>query len=172
MKPTIDLGCGSVPTGDINLDRYMGYSPHHQGSIEATQYNLFIQGDVSRLPLKDKSVSRSKLSHVLEHVDNPLQVLRELARITDGLVIITVPNNRILEEEHPQHLFTWSRSSLLALVKRAGLTPVKTAYYSRPNWRPHLRRRLKVFRVPWIGSILLRLLAPYIELELQVVARS
>ncbi len=171
LRPTIDLGCGSVPTGEVNLDLFLGFSPHHQGEIEASKYRLFVQGDVTRLPFRDKSLGRSKLSHVLEHVDNPLQVLREVVRITQDLVIITVPNHRILEEEHPAHLYSWSRSSLLGLVKRAGLTPVKVAYYSRPNWRPHLRRRLKVFKTPLIGSFILRLLGPYLELELQVVAR-
>jgi len=51
----------------------------------------FVQGDAHNLPFKDKSFDVSIMAEILEHVDDPVQCLKEARRVSDKIVI-TVPN--------------------------------------------------------------------------------
>lgn len=166
-----DLGCGSVPSGDINLDLFIGFTPHHRASITPMRqgYKMFIRGDVQELPFRDKSLRETKLSHVLEHTEKPLQVLQELNRITRERVLVLVPNNP-LKDEHPQHLYSWSRDSLKALAERAGLKVKNIYFFSRPNLGD--RQIMRLLNVPIIGPALLRWMSPWISLEIHLEAET
>ena len=72
------------------------------------------------------------LFEVIEHVPDPLGVLREAARLVNpgGLLIVSVPNRLgrprppAALDRPPHHLTRWSPDALRQAVERAGFTPV------------------------------------------------
>ncbi|TYQ16228.1 UNVERIFIED_CONTAM: Methylase involved in ubiquinone/menaquinone biosynthesis [Acetivibrio alkalicellulosi] len=55
---------------------------------------LFIKGKVEKLPFEDKSFDTVISTHNLEHIKSIHQALKELRRVTKGLLIIVVPRQR------------------------------------------------------------------------------
>jgi len=84
MKPTLNVGCGTDPWGDVRVD-IMRYSPY---SFLPTSVNVV--ADVQYLPFRSNSFSVYGCFHVLEHVSNPRAALQEVRRVSD-IVIVRVP---------------------------------------------------------------------------------
>lgn len=61
--------------------------------LDLNTFNIpnFVQGDAHNLPFKDKSFDVAILTEILEHVDDPVQCLKEARRVSNR-VVITVPN--------------------------------------------------------------------------------
>jgi len=76
---SLDVGSGHNPRGDVNVDIssiYADYSPN------------FIKVDTCYLPFRRKSFAEATCFHVIEHTKNPLLLIRELIRITNGVITI------------------------------------------------------------------------------------
>jgi len=94
------------------------------GSLEAQQY-------------PDSHFDAITMSHVIEHVHNPLRLLRECHRILKpgGYLVVVTPNAESwghklfkkawLHLDPPRHLHIFTISSLRNLVERAGFKKVK-----------------------------------------------
>lgn len=140
----VDVGCGSggsslfcakrgarVIAFDIDPqvvatinDRLKGEAP---GGFEAHV------SDANPLPLADNTASRVLCTEVLEHVDDPDQVLRELYRVgrPGALYLLTVPDalqehlqQRVAHPSYfqkPNHIRIIERTDFAAMVERAGL---------------------------------------------------
>jgi len=96
----LDAGCGP----SIQKE-YLEYSPQHAKTltgidsslpfVEATkaenigpQY-LFLAGNITEIPFKDKSFDTSIVSFVIHHVpENPQKVFEELARVTKKHIVV------------------------------------------------------------------------------------
>ncbi len=91
------------------------------------------------------------MSHVIEHLHDPVEVLKECRRILkkDGVLVILTPNIQSLGHqyfgsswqplEQPRHLNLFSTTSITRAISDAGLTPVHvwTAYdlvVVAPRW--------------------------------------
>lgn len=85
---TIDIGCG--PKNNLDL-----YNPSLREPVLAIDSNIhflherngdtkgnLILADAHHLPIKSGVADRVFLTHVLEHVNKPIQALREIERIT------------------------------------------------------------------------------------------
>jgi len=94
MSKKLNLGSGEFKKkGYINLDYYSITKPD-------------VKHDLNRLPypFKDNQFELIEADHVLEHLDNPFKVMKELHRISknNGLIIIRVPHfSRGFT--HPEH---------------------------------------------------------------------
>jgi ubiquinone/menaquinone biosynthesis C-methylase UbiE len=84
-----------------------------------------------RLPCDDGAFGLVIATHVLEHVDDPLGVLRELARMSAGLVCVEVPLEANVAARRGQamarsvaagHVQRFSRAEMRRLIAAAGLT--------------------------------------------------
>jgi len=85
------------------------------------------------------------LNHVLEHVENPRAIIKEIHRILKkkGSLIISVPNFRSLaykifeknwyQLDVPRHLFNFSDKNLKELLQKEGFKINKIRYNSRPS---------------------------------------
>lgn len=69
-------------------------------TVDIDQYDIpnFIRADAENLPIADKTFDIACLNEVLEHIPNPVQALKEAARVAKSKIIITVPN----EHEWPE----------------------------------------------------------------------
>jgi SAM-dependent methyltransferase len=81
-----------------------------------------VAADGQRLPLRDKSVDAVLLMEVLEHVPDPLGILRECARVLTpgGYLCLTVPQYHITHD-HPGDFYRYTRQGLEHLCREAGL---------------------------------------------------
>jgi ubiquinone/menaquinone biosynthesis C-methylase UbiE len=88
--------------------------------------SLYVQGDLRALPYRDSAFTTVMLLGVLEYIENPERVLRELGRVMaeKGRLIVSVPNATGLPRRWTHHAYL----PLTRLAKRALGRPVP-AYY-------------------------------------------
>lgn len=111
---TLDIGSGHDSRADVNFD-----------IVRLPEVD--VQGTMDRLPFKENSFSRITLRHVLEHAEDPIDVLTECWRICDpsGQIEITVPHGvtaRYVRD--PTHSSAFTLRSIEHFVPDSGL----------PNW--------------------------------------
>jgi SAM-dependent methyltransferase len=115
----LDIGCGSRPTGSINVDAYMP---------EPLPPN-FILASAERLPFAAKSFDVVRSRYVIEHLTEPTSFIRDCLRLARSEVEIVTDNGDWLGEIafrllgrgrifHPEHVYKWSAEYLLNLCKR------------------------------------------------------
>lgn len=151
-KRVLDLGSG---TGE-----YLEKFDQRSVGVEVSGPNLrilkskqlkVVGADVNQvLPFADVSFEAVFCSHILEHADAPICLLRESHRVLneDGILIVGLPLERSLYtllsgddyfDHHPTHLYSFSRDGLLRLLDKSGFIHVHT-FVDLP-----LVRRLKIW---------------------------
>lgn len=89
--------------------------------------------DGKQLPFEEDSFPLVLATHVLEHVDAPQELLREMRRVSAELVLVEVPLERNLAARRPAartlsreagHVQRFSRTDVTRLLSGAELTPV------------------------------------------------
>lgn len=139
----LDVGCGEMPTGDVNCDLFVKDSFHRYmgGEIKVKTVPNFVKCDANELPFRDKVFSECYCSHVLEHKGvNAVSVIKEMMRVTEGKIVIVVPHRfaclkwfRYRQHEAHDKLFSWK--TFEGLLKKLGLNPriVVSEYYLFPS---------------------------------------
>jgi 2-polyprenyl-3-methyl-5-hydroxy-6-metoxy-1,4-benzoquinol methylase len=131
------------------------------------------QGDLEDVKYKSNFFDIITLNHVLEHMDNPGESIKELRRIlkNDGTLIISLPNTNSLaykmfgknwyQLDVPRHLINYSEKSLRALLDNNKVRITKVRYNSRPNqfsvslrYMLNLKKNSFLERVVYILSII------------------
>lgn len=91
----LDIGCN-----DCSITRLLPSSYEYLGidlSISAMKegkHNQRLEGDACSLPLKDNAVDIAVCSEVIEHLEEPHSLLKEIARVLKlkGKLVISTPN--------------------------------------------------------------------------------
>ena len=116
----VDVGSGEMPYRALfpNVHEYIGVdqiSSYHPEARPA------LWADGGRLPLESGSCDAALATQVLEHVPEPAQLLREIARVLrpGGVLILTAPHIWELHEE-PHDYFRFTRYGLAHLLTGAG----------------------------------------------------
>lgn len=162
MKPsTLDVGCGHLPWGTVNVDINVGKNKHLKYDYDVKTILNFTLASATLLPFIDNCFDIVTANHLIEHLPHPLYALQELKRVSKHLVIIKVPNNKGIWKEPGLHLYSWSPDSLNNLLKleftRINIytnTPVHMIKNSTIN---RIINQLPIFKKP-IQRILSRLL--------------
>jgi SAM-dependent methyltransferase len=106
----LDVGCGTRPKGDVNVDFFQeGFNPHtgdqiRGGFMSAREIPNFVLADAQHLPFRDESFSVAFSSHTIEHVGNPLLMLQEMCRVAERKVIVRCPHRRGIGARMPHHI--------------------------------------------------------------------
>jgi SAM-dependent methyltransferase len=116
-KRVLDVGCGYKPYEPLFAPWAESYVGVDSGEHSAPD----LVGTAEHLPVEDASFDLVICSQVLEHVDDPAQVVRELARVT-------APGGRVLASTHgvhvyhpsPQDLWRWTHAGLERLFATNG----------------------------------------------------
>lgn len=103
MMFVLDIGCGS--------NKSYIFRPYSKANIfldiesPSKKIENFIVGDISHTPFRDTVFEEVYCSHVLEHINNPLDALRELIRICDGVLTVKVPHRfSKYAKKDPKHI--------------------------------------------------------------------
>ncbi len=131
--PVLDLGCAK--------GAYLGQLPQGSLGVEVSRPNLehcrqlglrIMVADLNRkLPFPSVSFPAILCSHVLEHVDAPIELLRECHRILrpGGLLVLGLPIESNLVNwlrghkyfyHHPGHLYSFSLENIDILLTKTG----------------------------------------------------
>lgn len=91
LSAKLSEGCRYLVCVDIDHDVLVDARTRLNGGRAG-----FVVADGQRLPFRDRWADISVSTHTLEHLPDPAQGLKELARITksDGRLVINVPNDR------------------------------------------------------------------------------
>ena len=132
----LDVGCGSGAVAGF-LDR-SGYrvvgvdtaEPLLRKAHERCPHVTFVVGRVARLPVGGRPFDAAGLFDVLEHLDDPEQLLRDAMQYVKpgGLVIATVPAMRSLHsviDDLSGHKRRYEPGELASLLQRTGLREVE-----------------------------------------------
>jgi len=105
----LDIGCGVVGSGDVNCDLYVNDAGHRMtgNAINTRRVKNFVSCDAQHLPFKDEAFDWVYSSHVIEHVDNPFAMLREMVRVARIRVTVRCPHRlgeRFFLKQSPYHV--------------------------------------------------------------------
>jgi SAM-dependent methyltransferase len=102
---TLDVGCGENKKGSIGIDLK-----------RSNQVDVIC--DAHQLPFVARAFDTVYCSHVLEHCNNPYQVLAEIKRVTKSKAIIKVPNLGVWDVLDNAHMYSWSKYGFEKILKR------------------------------------------------------
>lgn len=79
----LDVGGGDSPhyRANIVVDKFATDNTHRSGDIKVLKSQKFIEADGEQLPFKDNEFDYVICKQVLEHVEHPLQFVKEQARV-------------------------------------------------------------------------------------------
>lgn len=143
MGKSLDIGTGTgeylekFPAGSIGLD----VSDENVRIIEEKKLEV-VKSDINQgLPFEERYFETVFCSHVIEHVDSPLNLLREAHRVlkSRGHIILAVPLEKTLArlfrdkyfKDHPGHLYGLSVECVEKLFEMTGFKCV-AKYYNFP----------------------------------------
>jgi ubiquinone/menaquinone biosynthesis C-methylase UbiE len=181
---TLDVGCGDVPKGNVNLDLfYYGKGDN------------FVFGEAHHLPFKNETFVKVYCKHCLEHLENPLVFFGEAKRILrkGGVLECVYPTDTLLTKKtihnllnlHWSSAFKWKRKvtgadkinygghkwqlpdgRVLKLLKKAGFEKVQFERISFPTLRIDSDRKKKRWKT------LVNACLPRLQIETRFVAKS
>jgi ubiquinone/menaquinone biosynthesis C-methylase UbiE len=121
---SLDVGCGDVPKGDVNLDLFY----FEKGK------NLII-GEAHHLPFKDETFTKVYSKHSLEHLESPLLFFKEAKRILKkgGVLECIYPTDTMLTKKTIHNLINLKWSS--AFKWRRKVTGADKINYGGHKWQ-------------------------------------
>ena len=131
----LDVGCGDVPKGDVNLDLfYYGRGKN------------FVFGEAHHLPFKDETFIKVYSKHCLEHLESPLTFFKEAKRILEkeGTLECIYPTDTMLTKKTIHNLFNLHWSSAFKWKRK--LTGADKINYGGHKWQLPDDRILKLLQ--------------------------
>lgn len=122
-KLVIDIGSGDKPfwRADVFYDNLaFGDIQRVTQSKTIEDVGYFVNGDISKMPFKDRAFDLSFCNHLLEHVERPDIAINEIVRISKGGYIES-PNGIIeMIRPHPAHLwFMFFNNGKLVFIRKS-----------------------------------------------------
>jgi len=164
IKLGLDVGCGGGFSNIYAQEHFpcigCDYSAY---MLTQNQKSNILRANAEKLPFKDKSFDLVFCWELLHHIDKPMLVINEMARVSRNWVIVFEPNpfnpaQLIFALFHPEHrgALKTSKTRLRQLTAEALLRPlvVDTVGFIFPNKTPNwLFRILKIlpFRILCFG---------------------
>jgi ubiquinone/menaquinone biosynthesis C-methylase UbiE len=120
----LDVGCGDVPKGDVNLDLfYYGRGKN------------FVFGEAHHLPFKDETFTKVYSKHCLEHLTSPLIFFIEAKRVlaNQGVLECVYPTDTMLTKKTIHNLLNLQLSSAFKWKRK--LTGADKINYGGHKWQ-------------------------------------
>lgn len=133
----LDYGCGigdmlSFFNGSIGVD----INKHCVDYCRSQQLDAFVLGQGGEIPFPDNSFDSVLMDNVLEHIEDPKPILKEIIRVlkVDGNLIIGVPGVLGYTKD-PDHKIFYDRDNLNQLMSSVMGLQLEEWFYS-PFWFP------------------------------------
>lgn len=144
-QSVLDIGCGEMPYKSILTNHSCEYrgvdieNPDYQKTVVP---DLFWDG--KNLPVKDNSQENILLIEVLEHIPDPLSVLKEAHRTlkSDGLILITVPFVWNLHDA-PYDYYRYTPFAIRKLMDTSGFQIIELSSFG--GWNSSLGTMLALY---------------------------
>lgn len=117
----VDVGCGVKPYAALIRPRCTSYiGIDHPGTLHGDE-NIDIFANAMSLPLKNETADSAVALQVMEHIEEPLVLLKEIYRILkDGsYLVVTTPFMWGIHEQ-PRDFFRYTEYGLRYLLQKAG----------------------------------------------------
>lgn len=157
----LDLGCGKVPLYHV----YKEYITENvcvdwENTLHKNEYLDFECDLTKKLPFEDREFDTIILSDVLEHIPNPSNLWKEMARIlaVDGKIIMNVPFYFWIHEA-PHDYYRYTEFALKRFVEDSNLKLVK---FESRGGAPEIVAMIFAKHLSWI---------PLIGIPLAIVAQ-
>jgi hypothetical protein len=155
-KLRLDVGCGSKPTGDVNVDFFVrGWNSQEGdqkrgGFLNPKLIPNFVVADAEHLPFKDDVFEVVFSSHVIEHVAKPFLMYSEMRRVASRKVIVRCPHRQGSGAKRPFHFNYLDEGWFKLAVNRLGSQGLQfvRAYEFLCSSRVHCPKRLEK-SIPW-----------------------
>lgn len=175
----LDIGCG-VGRNSAWRSGTVGVDVSEYAVVQARRAGLepVAVMKAESLGIQSNSFDTVLIAHVLEHMPEPLVVLRESGRVLvdDGRLVVSVPLQGYRSEAMDCHLYVWGQRELRNLLALAGFR-VERAFHAAYRMKRVLamlpipaRRKLRLSR--WVGRLALGLGLQSGSMELIVLARK
>lgn len=132
----LDVGSGSFPNqrADLLCERDL-IDDRHRGGLAVTVDRRLVRGDALALPFRDGAVDFVIASHIAEHVDDPVTLCAELARVaTAGYIETPSPLfERLFDVEYHGWIVSASGSELV--FRRKATRPRWLCVVTEPLYR-------------------------------------
>jgi SAM-dependent methyltransferase len=147
----LDFGCGSGGLlSRLKAKHRIGIEIGESAAALARSAGIEVLGELSLIA--DHSVDVAISFHAIEHVERPIDILREIGRVTkpDGLIRLVVPGEiathpaeRSWRPNPDRHLHTWTPLLFGNLADRCGYREIKTKVEPMPT-KSRLVRALSI----------------------------
>ncbi|CAN1534429.1 AdoMet_MTases domain containing protein [Sphingomonadaceae bacterium] len=137
----LDFGCGSGGVlSQIPAAERIGIEIGADAALEAQRCGLDVRPSLAAVA--DNSVDYVISFHALEHVYDPMGMLREMRRVLrpDGKLRLVVPYEHVGQKHHRRwqtnsdyHLFAWTPLTLGNLAAQAGFTTINAKVTMSPT---------------------------------------
>jgi SAM-dependent methyltransferase len=115
-KRVLDVGCGVKP-----YYPFFAAAAEYVGVDVKENVSADLVGSAEAIPVADSSYDVVLCTQVLEHVDDPAAVVRELQRVTaPGGRVLASTHGVMLYHPNPQDLWRWTHTGLQRLFETAG----------------------------------------------------
>ena len=113
------------------IDLFVSKTIHrHYKDLDVKKTPNFIKCDAQNLPFKDNAFELSYSSNVLEHVENPYQMLREMIRVSKTRLQLLIPN--WISGREPEHKYYFSKRWIVKTLRNLGVYHVACKYEFKP----------------------------------------
>lgn len=131
----LDVGCGDVPKGDVNLDLFF-----------YVKCQNFVIAEAHHLPFKNNVFEKVYSKHCLEHLKNPLKFFKETKRVLkNGATLECIyPTDTMLTKKTIHNLLNLHWTS--AFKWKTKLTGGDKINYGGHKWQLPDERVLKLLR--------------------------
>lgn len=147
----VDVGCGQGKLYSLvnnGFNRYLGVDAVRYDDLPTPIEFIPFDLDIGKVPLPEQVADVVCAVEVIEHLENPRALMRELVRLTKpgGLVIVTTPNNLsllskltlILKNQfnafqeapglYPAHITALLEIDLIRIFTKCGLNNIQIDY--------------------------------------------
>lgn len=123
----LDLGCGLGIYGkllEMYYSRYFYVGFDIDENILKSAYRGFninyVICDIRKMPFLQRKFKISLCSEVLEHIKSPYRILKNMCEVTYDVIIITFPEERLLnifKDRHPEHISKIDKNIIIKTLK-------------------------------------------------------
>lgn len=135
----VELGCGLSPflsKAPFKVKVGVDFSPKTILEAQKLYPNVeYVVADCTNVPFPDKEFQVSVAGEVIEHLENPKDLINEMVRITKERIIISTPH---LEFKDPEHLWEFDEKDLEKLLSPYGKVTTETIKSDRFPGRSYI----------------------------------